>query len=134
MTTPQFKRGRVTLGMGAMTALQLLVIIACVAGISLGQVFFKLAAMSLSDSDEAVPLLGLVTSPYLIAGACIYVAATLGWILVLRNVPLHLAYPFMALAFLFVPALGAAVIDEPFSFRTAIGAAFIIVGIIISSV
>ena len=81
----------------------------CVLGISLGQVLFKKAALSIPT------------------------AATLAWIWVLRHAPLHLAYPFMGLAFLIVPCLGWWFLGEPLRLHTLLGGALILAGITVTA-
>jgi drug/metabolite transporter (DMT)-like permease len=71
----------------------------------------------------------LVLNPFLLGGLFVYFATTFLWIWLLRTVPLSVAYPFMALAFLFVPIMGATFLGEPLTVRSVIGAALIITGI-----
>jgi undecaprenyl phosphate-alpha-L-ara4N flippase subunit ArnE len=93
-------------------------------------VLFKVAARSTSGYGDVLSAAReLAVSPHLIGGLVIYLGATVLWIWLLRTIPLSVAYPFMALAFLFVPVMGAAFLGEPFSFKSAFGAALIITGI-----
>ena len=116
-----------------MTALQFVLILISVAGISIGQVLFKLAAMSLPKGG-GIGAIGyeLAFNPYLLAALASYFGATILWIWVLREVPLNLAYPLMALAFLFTPLLGAVVLGEALKLHIFVGAAAILVGVWIS--
>ena len=54
------------------------------------------------------------------------------WLLVLRKVPLNLAYPFVALAFIFVPVLGHYLLGEPLRLQSLLGAALIGLGVWVS--
>ncbi|MFO1205534.1 MAG: EamA family transporter [Burkholderiales bacterium] len=113
-----------------MSITNVLLTILCVFGISSGQVLFKIAARSATASTDVLTMgRDLAFNPYLLTGLIVYVATTFLWIWLLRTVPLSVAYPFMALAFLFVPLMGAAFLGEPISIRTALGAALIISGI-----
>jgi drug/metabolite transporter (DMT)-like permease len=113
-----------------MSISQILLIILCVVGISTGQILFKLAALSPIRGERPLAIaFELALNPYLLAGLTIYLAATVFWIWLLRQVPLNLAYPLMALAFLFVPILGAYILDEPFTRSTLIGGILIIGGV-----
>lgn len=47
--------------------------------------------------------------------------------------PLHLAYPFMGLAFLIVPGLGWLFLGEPIQLPTVIGGALILAGIAVAA-
>jgi len=100
--------------------------LACVAGISVGQMLFRKAAL-------ALPGVALwqhwVFNGWLLAALVLYGITTLGWVWVLRHVPLHLAYPFMGLAFVFVPLLGWAFLGEPLRAPTLAGGALIMAGI-----
>jgi drug/metabolite transporter (DMT)-like permease len=113
-----------------MSLANVLLTILCVVAISCGQVLFKIAARSVSASSDVVSVSqNLALNPYLLAGLVLYLAATMLWIWLLRTVPLSVAYPFMALAFLFVPLLAAAFLGEPLSFNSSLGAVLIVAGI-----
>jgi len=102
----------------------------CVFGISSGQVLFKIAARSASASTDVLSVSrDLALNPFLLGGLVVYLATTFLWIWLLRTIPLSVAYPFMALAFLFVPIMGATFLGEPLTVRNAVGAALIITGI-----
>ena len=104
--------------------------IVCVACISCGQVLFKVAARSADPSGDVLTAAReLALSPFLIGGLVVYLGATALWIWLLRTTPLSVAYPFMALAFLFVPGLAAAFLGEPLSLKSALGAVLIVAGI-----
>lgn len=104
--------------------------IACVLGISLGQLLFKKAA---ELADPSAGVLSLVTNGWLLAALMLYGITTLGWVWVLRHAPLHLAYPFMGLAFIVVPLLAWAFLGEPLSWQTLLGGALILVGVSLAS-
>jgi len=63
----------------------------------------------------------------------LYGVTTLGWVWILRHAPLHLAYPFMGLAFLIVPTLAWAFLGEPLGWRTLAGGALIMAGVTLAS-
>lgn len=101
----------------------------CVFGIAVGQILFKLAALALSGGG---PFWVRWLNPYLIIALCVYGLATLLWVWVLRTAPLQLAYPFMAFAFLFVPALASIFLGEPIQPKIFFGGALIMLGVYIS--
>lgn len=107
------------------TALTLL----CVFGIASGQILFKKAAINLPPSPL---LMDWILNGWLITALALYGIATLLWIWVLRHAPLHIAYPFMALAFIIVPLLSYYFLGEPLSIKTFIGGALIIAGVSLS--
>lgn len=101
----------------------------CVVGIAAGQILFKKAAMHLPANPQ---LLDWLLNGWLIVALILYGATTLLWIWVLRHAPLHLAYPFMALAFVIVPLLSYYLLGEPINTKTFIGAALIVIGVSLS--
>ncbi|AVP58814.1 EamA family transporter [Pulveribacter suum] len=102
----------------------------CVVGISIGQLLFKKAAAAL---PAALSLGAVVTNGWLLAALALYGVTTLAWIWVLRHAPLHLAYPFMGLAFLIVPTLAWLLLGEPLHWRTLAGGALIMAGVALAS-
>jgi drug/metabolite transporter (DMT)-like permease len=113
-----------------MTAFLTTITILCVIGISLGQMLFKKAALSM---PEAASWQHWVFNGWLITALALYGITTLVWIWVLRHTPLHLAYPFMGLAFLIVPGLGWLFLGEPIRIHTIIGGVLILAGITITA-
>ena len=69
----------------------------------------------------------------LIAALALYGITTLGWVWILRHAPLHMAYPFMGLAFLIVPTLAWTFLGEPLHWRTLAGGALIMAGVALAS-
>ena len=101
----------------------------CVSGIAVGQILFKKAAMSLPYNPQIIDWL---LNGWLLSALILYGFATLLWIWVLRHAPLHIAYPFMALAFIIVPLLSYYFLGEPLSIKTFIGGFLIIIGVSLS--
>ena len=87
----------------------------CVLCISIGQLLFKKAASAL---PSVFSVSALLQNGWLIAALALYGVTTLGWIWILRHAPLHLAYPFMGLAFLIVPTLAWLFLGDPLHCRT----------------
>ena len=96
--------------------------------ISGGQVLFKVVSTRMSAVDAGA-LRSIVLDPYFLAAMIIYAIATFSWILVLRSVPLSMAYSFMALGFLFVPILSSVLFNEMLTLRYFLGTALIMVGL-----
>ena len=113
-----------------MTPLITAITILCVLGISLGQILFKKAAASIVDANQWQQW---VFNGWLITALALYGITTLVWIWVLRHAPLHIAYPFMALAFLIVPCLGWLFLGEPIHVQTLVGGALILAGITLAT-
>jgi drug/metabolite transporter (DMT)-like permease len=102
----------------------------CVLGISVGQLLFKKAAAAL---PVTLSIPAVLQNHWLIAALALYGLTTLGWVWILRNAPLHLAYPFMGLAFLIVPTLAWLFLGEPLHWRTLAGGVLILAGVALAS-
>lgn len=63
----------------------------------------------------------------------IYTGATFLWIGLLKETPLAKAYSFMSLSFVLVPLASVYFFDEKVTLSFMVGAAFIIVGILITA-
>ncbi|BCN37429.1 hypothetical protein ALDI51_07480 [Alicycliphilus denitrificans] len=113
--------------MNPILTLQILVCVIC---ISLGQLLFKKAAAALPAQPS---VLDWMTNGWLIASLALYGLTTLGWVWILRHAPLHLAYPFMGLAFLIVPTLAWLLLGEPIGWRTLAGGILIMAGVALAS-
>ena len=113
-----------------MTTFVTTITVLCVLGISLGQMLFKKAALSIPD---AANWQHWVFNGWLITALALYGITTLLWIWVLRHAPLHLAYPFMGLAFLVVPVLAWALLGEPLTWQSLAGGALITGGVALAS-
>ena len=107
------------------------IILVCVLGISTGQVLFKLASPFFPQTITISSLVAFVFNKYLFSALVIYGIATFFWVYALKLVPLSVAYPFMALAFVIVPLLGVIFLNEPYNIRNVFGTILIIVGILV---
>src|SRR3546814_10460513 len=91
---------------------------------------FKRVSISLGDVQGLNMIaLKLATVPLFILALMLYGSATILWVLALREVPLSIAYPFTALAFVLVPLASAAFFDEALGPRYFVGLAFVIGGV-----
>ena len=113
-----------------MSKLTVVLTLLCVLCISLGQVLFKKAASSL---PSVLTWQAFAFNGWLVSSLALYGLTTLGWVWILRNVPLHLAYPFMGLAFLIVPTLAWIFLGEPLHWRTLAGGALILAGVALAA-
>ena len=107
-----------------------LITLICVTCISIGQLLFKQAATALPANPG---LMDWATNGWLIASLALYGVTTLGWVWILRHAPLHLAYPFMGLAFLIVPTLAWIFLGEPLHWRTLAGGLLILAGVALAA-
>ena len=103
---------------------QIILLLSTVVLLSVGQVLLKLAAMEIKNIDVSSLL-----QPKLVLALFIYGIATVLWIATLRQTPLHIAYPFVVLAFLIVPVLSWFWMNEQISLNTILGGVIILIGV-----
>ena len=113
-----------------MTIITITYTLICVLGISIGQLLFKKAAHQLPVNAVATDWL---LNGWLLAALALYGLMTLLWVWILRHAPLHIAYPFMGLAFLIVPVLAWMWLGEPLTWQTLVGGALILAGVTLAS-
>lgn len=100
--------------------------------LALGQILFKRASLGV-DPTQGGWLLQVARAPALWMALILYAAATVIWVRILATLPLSRAYPFMALAFVLVPAAGYFFFREPITLRFMCGTGFIIVGVLLTA-
>jgi len=112
-----------------MTIGNIMMILATVAGIAIGQILFKLTANAYKtagtpfDPSVAVPLF---------SGLAVYGLATLAWLWALQFVELSRAYPFMALGFVLVPLGSMLLFGEKLDVTYFAGIGFICLGVVLA--
>ncbi len=114
-----------------MSFLQFLLIILTVLALSAGQVLFKLTAADLQLSLDH--FLASFLNMKLFIALLIYAIATVLWLIALKLTPLKVAYPFMGLAFIFVPIFSRIFLGEAMHWQNFAGAVLILCGIWIAS-
>jgi drug/metabolite transporter (DMT)-like permease len=70
-----------------------------------GQLLFKLSANRIVFDQGWGALVASFISPALVSAVALYGVATVLWVILLTDLPLSRAYPFVMLSFLFVPVL-----------------------------
>jgi drug/metabolite transporter (DMT)-like permease len=109
---------------------QILLLVAYAAGMSGGQLLFKMAALrSGAGGGLFERLLGLVANVYFMAALVLYGGFAILWVWILTVIPLSRAYPFVALAFALTPLLGGLVFGDAISYRLVAGILFILCGL-----
>lgn len=109
-------------------------VLCSVVGISIAQFLLKLAAINLTNPNVlGVWFLGYRINVYLVAAVSILAASTLLWVWILKSIPLSVAYPFMALAFVIVPLLCFFFLGETFTWRYLLGGGLIVMGVLLVS-
>ena len=99
--------------------------------IAAGQILFKRAAGQIGSAQGSSWVLEVARLPTMWLAVFLYAAATLLWVRILTTIPLSRAYPFMALAFVIVPAAGYFLFSESITVRYAIGTALIVAGVMV---
>lgn len=114
-----------------MTGLQWLLAAVTVAALAAGQILFKLAAGgAAAASPVSAPVwFGITLDWPLALGLVLYVGATGAWLALLREVPLSLAYPAMALAYVIVPVLAHWTLGESLRWQALAGGGLIVLGV-----
>ncbi|HVO87568.1 MAG TPA: EamA family transporter [Casimicrobiaceae bacterium] len=104
----------------------------CVAMLVVGQLLFKRAATQWKVDGVSWTTVVTFFSPTLIAAVLLYGMTTVLWVLVLKHVPLVLALPFNSLVFIAAPVAAYWLFDEPVTWRTLVGGAMIVAGVIVA--
>ena len=99
--------------------------------LSVGQLLLKRAALQVADETALAAILKLSFSPTLWVALILYGVATVLWILILRTVPLSLAYPFVALGFVLLPLLSWWLYDEKLGMSLLAGTGLIVCGVLV---
>lgn len=105
----------------------LCILFACL--LATGQILFKMGALLLEQSSRGGLSLDVLKNGYLVLAVCLYALATVLWIWILRRIPLNVAYPFTAIAYMLVPIAGFFILKEPLSGRLVFGSLLIVAGV-----
>lgn len=99
---------------------------ACVVVIASGQILMRWGMTGLGSITDAI------LRPSIWAALVLYGVGMLVWLNVLRTTPLYLAYPLTALCFVLVPVMSSLLLGEPLKPSILLGAAIIILGVVVS--
>lgn len=108
---------------------ELLLTVACMLGIAIGQILFRVAAQRIDAQRWVATIAGNLP---LWSAFVVYGVATLLWVHVLRTAPLSRVYPLFALAFVVVPVLESLLLGTPLRKQALLGGAVIVIGVAIS--
>lgn len=110
-------------------AFRVLGLLAVAMALGVGQLLFKLAAERLVLGRGGAALaLSFVGWPMALA-LVVYGATTVLWVYLLNGLPLSRAYPFIALAFAFVPLMSWLVFGDALDLRYAFGLVLMLAGL-----
>ncbi len=71
----------------------------------------------------------IVTNPELLLGLAAYVVSLATWLLLLKRLPLAVAYPTLSLSYILIVLVGVVVLREPWSWTRVAGSAVIVLGV-----
>jgi len=94
-----------------------------------GQILFKIAA---NRVETNAGILVQLTEPALLAALGLYGALAFVWLMIVRELPLTVAYPFVALSFVVTPIFAWLLLKEDLNAGYLIGIAFICAGVLIT--
>ena len=112
-----------------LSAVQIALLLVYTLGMASGQLLFKRAAERLDPTAPPLQrLLSLGVDVSFVAAIVLYATLTVYWVWILSFTPLSRAYPFVALAVVITPVVGALVFGEPLTVRLVAGLVVILVG------
>ena len=97
-------------------------------GIGAGQVLLKMAAQRMHAGIS----LASMADPLLVGAVALYGVLSLIWLLILKQLPLSIAYPFVAISFVVTPLLAWVLLDDRPGGLYFVGIAFICIGVAIT--
>jgi drug/metabolite transporter (DMT)-like permease len=114
-----------------LTLYQISLLILYVGCLSAGQMIFKAAAGAITGLSFAKGVLHLLFVPAFYLACLLYFLATVLWVWILSQLPLNQAYPFVALALIFVPLLSWHFFGEVPTLTYWLGVSLVIGGLMI---
>lgn len=97
-------------------------------GVGAGQVLLKIAAQRMQRGVS----LATIADPMLLAAVGLYGMLGVVWILILRQIPLSTAYPFVAVSFAVTPLLGWLLLGDKPNGAYFVGIVLICLGVAIT--
>jgi len=119
------------MGPKALSLVDILLLFAYTAALSLGQILFKMASARIQGAGGTTLLVRLFTSPSFLTASALYAGLAVYWTWLLARVPLSYAFPFVALCFVFVPAMAWIRFGERVGSSYGIGLVLIIAGLLV---
>jgi drug/metabolite transporter (DMT)-like permease len=112
---------------------QILGLISFAASMATGQILFKYGATQAGIVQGLQGWIDLLLKPVIVLALTLYAFSTILWLWLLQKIPLTIAYPFAALAFLLVPIGAWIFFREPLNLRYLLGVCLILVGVIVTT-
>jgi len=113
----------------SMTTEQIAYTCIVVSSMVIGNLLFKASSGHVVAEQGLLRLVQSLLSWQFILALSFYALSTLCWVLLLRQMPLSRAYPFMALSFAILPILSFLVFNEPLTPRYLFGMVLFLSGL-----
>ena len=98
---------------------------------ALAQILLKKAMSSLGElALSGAFVLKAALNPYILGGLGVYAVSIISWLIVLAKVNVSVAYPFLALGFVFSALVAHFAFGEPLTAHKIIGIALICIGLV----
>ena len=94
-----------------------------------GQFLWKYGMTKMEFELDALSIVKLLFSPWILLGLIMYGAATVVWLFILSRVPLSVAYPLQSIAYVLAVFGAYALFNEPLSLAKIAGVMLIILGV-----
>ncbi|WP_424810480.1 EamA family transporter [Roseococcus sp. YIM B11640] len=112
-------------------------VFATLAFTAIGQILLKWRATevgrSLVTPGAVAYIIGMFSDLYVWFGLGMAVVASVCWMLAVQNLPVTVAYPFMALSFIIVPILAMFLLGESLSLGQGFGMLLIVAGVTLAN-
>jgi drug/metabolite transporter (DMT)-like permease len=117
----------------SLTWTQIFGLISFAASMATGQILFKYGATQAGIVQGLQGWIDLLLKPVIVLALTLYAFSTILWLWLLQKIPLTIAYPFAALAFLLVPIGAWIFFREPLNLRYLLGVCLILAGVIVTT-
>lgn len=97
----------------------------------IGQLLFKLSSAHITADAGPLRLISSLLNWQFIVALAFYGLSTVLWVILIKDLPLNRAYPFMALSFVLVPIASVWLFQEPLSVRYLLGSALLLGGLLV---
>ena len=96
---------------------------------AIGQLMFSLGARTLNTQTFGLFLSSTFSSAWLTGAIALYAVTILTWIYALKHLPLSVAYPITACAYIITPVLASIFLGEPLPAKLLVGSGLILAGL-----
>lgn len=105
----------------SMTNIQIVYVCILVTTMVIGNLLFKASSEHAVAEQGLLRLVQSLLTWQFILALFLYGLGTLFWVLLLRQMPLSRAYPFMAMSYVILPILSFLLLKEPLTLRYLVG-------------